>query len=286
MNTMDSQTFGAGQKPATAARMYDYYLGGVHNFPADRAAAAKAIAQFPSIPAAARSNRAFLRRAVRFLTDAGIRQFLDIGSGIPTEGNVHEIAQRYAPDARVVYVDIDPVAVAESLEMLEGNQQATALCADLRRPQEVLDHPRVRGLLDLGRPTAILLGAVLHFVPDDAEAYEVVRHLVDALALDSYLLVSHGAFESFAPAGGDLEAGYEIYKRQTTTAARVRTRDVISRFFAGTELVDPGVVWLAEWRPDPDDPDPLASDPRSSGGWAGVGVKRVPVPQPPPAPAA
>src|SRR6266536_4281960 len=146
-------------KPATAARIYDYYLGGVHNFPADREAARQVIAMYPFIPAAARANRAFLGRAVRFLADAGIRQFLDIGSGIPTGGNVHEIAQGIAPDARVVYVDIDPVAVAESLEILEGNERATAIRANLCSPQVILGHPDVRRLLDLKQPVGLLLVA-------------------------------------------------------------------------------------------------------------------------------
>src|SRR5688572_15286219 len=149
----------AAGKPATAARIYDYYLGGVHNFSADRAAAQQVTSVFPFIPTAARANRAFLGRAVRVLVAAGVRQFLDIGSGIPTVGNVHEIAQAVAPDARVAYVDIDPVAVSEGQELLAGNDRAVALLGDLRDPQAVLAHPGVRRLLDFGQPTALLLAA-------------------------------------------------------------------------------------------------------------------------------
>src|SRR2546430_6736992 len=143
------------QKPATAARIYDYYLGGIHNFPADQEAARTLVSQFPFIPMVARANRAFLRRVVGHLVDAGIRQFLDVGSGIPTAGNVHEIAQETAPDTRVVYVDIDPTAVAESLGILEGNELATAERADMRDPRFILWHPGVRRLLGFGQPVRL-----------------------------------------------------------------------------------------------------------------------------------
>jgi hypothetical protein len=278
MTTMDevaagTEERGTQQKPATAARMYDYYLGGIHNFPADREAARKVLALFPDIPAAARANRAFLRRAVRHLTGSGIRQFLDIGSGIPTEGNVHEIAQQAVPDARVVYLDIDPIAVAESVEILEGNEYATAILADLRSPQEILDHPEVRAMLDPGRPIGLLLGAVLNFVPEDTEAYAVVTQLLAPLAAGSYLVISHGANESFAPSAGNLEVAQDLYRRQTTTPYKLRTRAEVERFFTGVELLEPGVTWVPEWRPVPGEPDDFAGDPRLSGSWAGMGRK-------------
>jgi len=260
---------GTSNRPATAARIYDYCLGGIHNFPADQEVARKLIAQFPFIPAVARANRAFVRRAVRQLADAGVRQFLDIGSGIPTEGNVHEIAQEVAPDSRVVYVDIDPVAVAESLEILDGNERATAIRADLRSPQTVLNHPGVRRLLDFDQPIGLLVASVLHFVPDDTQAYDAVAQLVAALAPGSYLVVSHAATESFAH-GSERAKAAELYKRQTATPGASRTRSETERFFTGIELVDPGVVWTQEWRPDPDEPTEFADGPRS-GEWAGVG---------------
>lgn len=267
---MDKGAQGTTNRPATSARIYDYCLGGVHNFPADQEVARKLIAQFPFIPAVARANRAFLRRAVRQLADAGVRQFLDIGSGIPTEGNVHEIAQEIAPDSRVVYVDIDPVAVAESLEILDGNERATAVRADLRSPQTVLDHPGVRRLLDFDQPIGLLLASVLHFVPDDTQAYDAVARLVAALAPGSYLVVSHAATESF-PRGSERAKAAELYQRQTATPGGSRSRSETERFFTGIELVDPGVVWTHEWRPDPDEPTEFADGPQRNGEWAGVG---------------
>jgi hypothetical protein len=261
-------------KPATPARMYDYYLGGIHNFPADQEAARRVIELFPEVPIVARANRAFLRRAVRYLARAGIRQFLDIGSGIPTQGNVHEIAQRDAPGSRVVYVDIDPVAVAESLEILTGNPDATAVRGDLRNPGEILEHPAVRTVVNLEEPTAVLLAAVLPFIPDDDRAQSVTEQLVAAVAPGSYLAISQGAAESFAPSASRT-VGEAVYKRQTGTPPRPRSRAQMERFFAGLELVDPGVTWASAWRPVPrDDDDPCADDPGRSSSWAGVGRKR------------
>jgi hypothetical protein len=270
---MDNGAQGITQKPATSARMYDYYLGGIHNFPADQEAARKVVEKFPFIPAVARANRAFLRRAVRHLAEAGVRQFLDIGSGIPTEGNVHEIAQEVAPDTRVVYVDIDPVAVAESLEILEGNERATALRADMRSPETILDHQRVRRLLDFDQPIGLLLAAVLHFVPDDTQAYGSVTQLVAALPPGSYLVVSHTATETFRPISQQVTTE-DVYRRQTATPGTVRSRSEVERFFTGVEMLDPGVVWVREWRPDTDEPAELPDGPPQGGVWAGVGRKK------------
>jgi hypothetical protein len=284
--TMGFATEDTASKPATAARIYDYILGGIHNFRADQEAARELIAQFPFVPAASRANRAFLGRAVRELAKAGVRQFLDIGSGIPTAGNVHEVAQEVAPDARVVYVDRDPVAVAESLEILEGNDRATAIRGDLRSPQGILGHPAVRRQLDLDQPVALLLVAVLHFVPDPAQAHDAVARLVGALAPGSFLVVSHAAAETYLPetalpeaddenvaAGTDqLKIAERIYTGKTTTPGMLRTRAQTTRFFSDVELLDPGVVWLQEWRPD--ESTELADDPRQNGSWAGVGRKK------------
>jgi hypothetical protein len=260
-------------KPATAARMYDYYLGGIHNFPADRDAARQVIALYPLIRDWARANRAFLGRAVRHVAEAGVRQFLDIGSGIPTVGNVHEIAQAVDPECRVVYVDIDPVAVAESLDLLAGNANATAIRGDLRGAREVLEHPSVREMLDLTQPVGLIMAAVLHFVPEDVLADEAVARLLGAVGPGSYLVVSHAAAESFMPPGwqpvGD---GDDVYRRQTATPGTVRTRSEVERFFNGLELVDPGVVWVHEWRPDGGPAEPL-DVPYDGGLWAGVGRK-------------
>jgi hypothetical protein len=263
------------RKAATAARMYDYYLGGIHNFPADIEAAKQVIAQNPLAPAAARANRAFLGRAVRYLVDAGVRQFLDIGSGMPTVGNVHEVAQQAAPDSRVVYVDIDPVAVAESRELLEGNPLATAIRADLRIPEEILADPQVRKVLDFSQPIGLLMVAVLHFVPDDDTAYGTVSTLVGALAPGSYLVISHGTAEGVdlgLPVEELLARTQEVYRRNTATPIRPRTRAEIARFFSGrAELVEPGVVSVPLWQPSPDDPADFADDPARSASFGAVG---------------
>jgi hypothetical protein len=243
------------QKPATAARIYDYYIGGTHNFPADRAAAQEAIKRVPQIPAAARANRAFLRRAVRFAASSGIRQFLDIGSGIPTEGNVHEIAQEVAPDARVVYVDIDPVAVAEGLEILEHNEYATSIRGNLRDPEAILGHAEVARLIDFSRPVAVLLCAVLHFVAEDDDAYAAVGKLRSTLVPGSYLILSHATPNTEVPEAAKAdEADKEtavgrMYTAQTMTPFRMRQRDEVANFFGDFDLVEPGLVWVTEWRP-------------------------------------
>ncbi|GIH17742.1 SAM-dependent methyltransferase [Rugosimonospora africana] len=270
---MNGSEQASAQKPATAARMYDYYLGGFHNFRADQEAAERVLDQFPHLTSVARVNRAFLGRAVRYMVDCGIRQFLDVGSGIPTAGNVHEIAQAAAPEARVTYVDIDPVAVAESLEILEGNGRATAIRADMRHPETILAHKSVRELLDFDQPIGLLLAAVLHFVPEDDTAYGLVRQLLDALPPGSYMAVSHIASESFVPSDR-YSAATAVYQQQTSTPVDSRSKPDVERFFAGIDLVEPGVVWGNEWRPAPGDPEIKDDDPLKKGVWAGVGHKR------------
>jgi SAM-dependent methyltransferase len=260
---------GDAAKPATAARIYDYHLGGTHNFPADREAAQAMAQMFPLAPALARNNRAFLRRAVTFLAEAGVRQFLDIGSGIPTAGNVHEVAQRIAPEARVAYVDIDPVAVAESMDILEGNRAAVAVRGDVREPQAILTNPQVRGLLDFTQPVGLLLVAVLHFVPDDAEAYDVVGALLAALAPGSYLVVSHASAEGVGADTDHVDVAQDLYNRQTATPFHLRGRVLVERFFAGLDMVEPGVVWLPQWRPARG-----LTDRRGSAAQRGVGRSR------------
>jgi hypothetical protein len=249
-------------KPATAARIYDYLLGGTHNFPADRAAAASIISMFPATPLAAQINRAYLRRTVRFLCRSGVTQFLDIGSGIPTEGNVHEIAQQAEPRARVVYVDIDPVAVAESQEMLEHNDCAIAIHGDAREPRSIVDHPMVRKVLDFDKPVGILMAALLHFITDDDEARTIVAQLLDVVPSGSYLVISH-VIDETAPdyvQSADVRRVHDVYRKQTATILRLRTRPEIEQYFEGLELLEPGVVWLTDWRPEPDDPMPSEDD--------------------------
>src|SRR5689334_8693366 len=189
----DGGARGADFERPNVARMYDYFLGGSHNFAVDRKAAAAVLAAVPGIRALARQNRNFLRRAVQYLAHQGVRQFLDLGSGIPTVGNVHEIAQRDAPGSRVVYVDIEPVAVSHSRTLLEDNPDTAVAQLDLRRPDQVLDSPEVRDLLDLTRPVAVLAVAVLHFLPDSDDPAGVLARYRDAVAPGSRLVVSHAS---------------------------------------------------------------------------------------------
>ncbi|MEZ0088979.1 SAM-dependent methyltransferase [Streptacidiphilus sp. EB129] len=234
------------------ARIYDFYLGGNHNFPADREAAKPVVEMMPELPDIMRVNRAWLRRSVRFLAEAGIRNFLDLGSGIPTVGNVHEIAQAVAPTSRVVYVDNDPVAVAHSREMLAGNDRALMVPGDLRDPAAVLADPEVDRLLllGLGEPMAVLMSAVLHFVPDDDEAAALVAAYRDALPSGSYLALSHGARrEQQAERVGQAAEQYS----RTVAPMKLRSLDDIAVLLEGFELVDPGIVYCSQWRPDPED---------------------------------
>ena len=238
-------------QPSTA-RIYDYLLGGSHNSAVDRHIARQVIEAMPDAVDAARANRAFLSRAVRFLADAGVRQFLDLGSGIPTAGNVHEIAQSAAPDARVVYVDVDPVAVAHGRVLLAGNDRAAVVQADLREPERILDSRQAGRLLDLDAPVGLLMVAILHVIPDADDPARLVARFRDAVAVGSYLAISHLTADSRPKE----TARVQEISRRTPTRLTMRSHEQISRFFAGFELLDPGLVWVPEWRPDPgDEPD-------------------------------
>jgi SAM-dependent methyltransferase len=251
----------------TAARMYDYYLGGFHNFAADRVLAQKAIDEWPDLPLTMKANRAFLRRVVTDLVGLGVRQFLDIGSGIPTAGNVHEVAQALAPQARVVYVDIDPVAVAHSQAILTDNANAGVASGDLRRPAEILADPSVAGLLDMNQPVALLMFAVLHFVKEQEGPGELLATFRDALAPGSYLAISHGTHEVREPESASTAT--DLYQ-QTATPFTTRTRSQVQNLFDGFDLLDPGVVLVERWRPGPtQDVEGAERYPV----WAGVGRK-------------
>ena len=252
---------------ASAARMYDYYLGGAHNFAVDRELGRKALELFPDGQLIAQANRAFLHRAVRHLLENGVRQFLDIGSGIPTSGNVHEVAQAAAPEARVLYVDHDPVAVAHSELILQGNTGARVLQADLRRPEEILKAPVLTEMLDLDQPVGVLLVSVLHFVAEADRPEKTIAALRDLVPSGSYLVISQGTGEMRRAESAGLK---DIY-RSTSTPVTFRTRERIGELFDGWELVDPGVVWLPEWRPDW--PDEVGPAPESTAVAAGVGRK-------------
>lgn len=249
--------------------MYDYFLGGFHNVAIDRQAAEAVLRIFPEASLALQANRAFLRRAVNFLTAQGIDQFLDIGSGIPTVGNVHEVAQHANPAARVVYIDSDPVAVEHSNAILAGNPHATAIEADARQPERLLQHPDVRRLLDFRRPIGVLIVALLHFLPDDADAYGLVCTVRDALAPGSYIAITHGTADAMPP---DIAEQTERLYAGTTNPGKYRTRMAVERFFAGLTLVEPGVVYVPLWRPEGPD-DLFVRAPERSINFAGVGYK-------------
>jgi SAM-dependent methyltransferase len=252
----------------SVARGYDYLLGGSHNFAVDRQHAQKIIAAMPDVRVQVQENRAFLHRAIRYLVGAGVRQFLDIGSGIPTVGNVHEIAQRAASDARVVYVDIDPVAVAHSEQILAGNDQAGIVQQDLRDPQAILRHPTTRTLLDFDQPVALLLIAILHAIPDRDDPAGLVARLRDSLCPGSYLAIGHATDDSRPGETGELAQ----LTRQTTTPITFRSRSQIERFFTGLDLVAPGVVWAPLWHPE--SPDDVGEHPERSSNYVGVGRTR------------
>ncbi|MGK4583856.1 SAM-dependent methyltransferase [Kitasatospora sp. HPMI-4] len=249
------------------ARMYDYYLGGKDNFPADREAAERVMALGPVVRISARANRAFLQRAVRHLSELGVKQFLDIGTGIPTAGNTHEIAQRVHPDAKVVYLDNDPIVLVHSRALLAaGHGTAVVVDGDLRRPAAILDDPEVRRAIDFGQPVALLLCAVLHFVDDAEDPHGIVRQLVDALPSGSYLALSHGTSEFLPPA--DRGRGAAVYR---TASARLtpRDREQVLRFFDGLELLEPGLVTAPFWRPDQE----ARGAETTAAIWAGVARK-------------
>jgi len=251
----------------SVARMYDFFLGGGHNFAVDRQAAQRAIALWPDLPQVMQVNRAFLRRAVDFLTAQGIEQFLDIGSGIPTAGNVHEVAQRANPAARVVYVDIDPVAVAHSRALLKDAPLTAVIQADARRPEQVLGHPETARLLDLRRPVAVLVVALLHFVSADAEALGLIRALRDATPRGSYLALSHATAER---ASEEMrQQAVQLYAAATSQMT-FRSPAAIARYFEGYALAEPGLVYLPRWRPEEAD-DLFVEDPERSLMVGGVG---------------
>ena len=253
-------------KPSPA-RMYDYFLGGYHNFEIDRMAAQKVLEIHPETPLVMQSNRYFLRRVVNFLSQQGIDQFLDIGSGIPTVGNVHEIAQKANPNSRVVYVDLESLAVRQGEDILADNPNASIIEADLRQPEAILNHPEVGRLLDFERPVGILIISVLLFVPDDEEAYRAVRTLRDALLPGSYLAISHATYEGSPP---ELVEQIQQVYAGTPTPVKMRSHEQIERFFGGFELVEPGLVYVPLWRPEGSE-DVYFTEPERAVNYGGVG---------------
>jgi hypothetical protein len=238
---------------AHPARVYDYWLGGRTNFAADREAAEQVIAVQPGIRAGVRANRAFLGRAVRFLTaEAGIRQFLDIGTGIPTDSNTHEVAQAIAPECRVVYADNDPIVLAHAMALLTSASGATAyIDADLRDTDTILE--TASKTLDFGQPIAVILLLIMQFIPDSDDPYSLVSRLLQAAAPGSYLVLSQPASDMDASAGAK---AVRRYNETVATPQTHRTREEICRFFGGVDMLEPGLVPLNRWRPEGAAADP------------------------------
>ncbi|WP_268987331.1 SAM-dependent methyltransferase [Streptomyces radicis] len=254
-----------------AARMYDYLLGGRDHYAADGEAAEKALAIFPKLRTAAEENRAFLGRAVRYLVrEAGIRQFIDLGSGMPTALNVHQIAQGIEPRSRVLYVDNDPIVLAFGGAMLAQDERTAVIRCDIRRPRDIIEHPRTAALLDLTRPIGVLAVAVLHFIDDEHDPEGVVRTFRDVAAPGSHVVLSHAASDLLPETARSLQAAYRAHGVPLT----IRDRACFERFFEGLELVEPGIDMVSEWRPTaPADERP----PREDVCWFG-GVGRVVAP--------
>ncbi|GAA4067159.1 SAM-dependent methyltransferase [Nonomuraea soli] len=271
---MSEESVPAGIDPTvpSAARIYDYFLGGKDNFASDRAAAehilALARARGYDIREAAWANRAFLGRVVRELAAAGVRQFLDIGTGLPTRENVHQIVREAAPDAKVVYVDNDPIVLVHARALLEDNARTIVVHGDLREPAKILADPQVRAHLDLDRPVAVLVLALLHFFPEDDYVDGLVGQLIDGLPSGGYLAVSHG-YAALRDAEGEQEAR-DVYSKTSVGDIVQRPPAKIAAMMARLEMLEPGVVPVETWRPHPDQ---YAGNPETSGYIGGVGRK-------------
>jgi hypothetical protein len=253
---------------AHQARMYDYVLGGKDNYAVDRAAAEELIKIWPEMAFTARANRAFLGRAVRYLAaDAGMRQFLDIGTGIPTASNTHQVAQVIAPESRIVYVDYDPVVLAHARALLiSGEAGATDyIDADLRDTGTIL--AQAAELIDFTRPVAVTLLAILNAIPDSDGPYAIVARLMDAVPSGSYLAISHGGSDLLGRE--TLDGLTDVANRRMQQKVIYRTREQVARFFEGTDLVEPGLVRVEEWRPEPG-----TDETGKSSGWCAVSRKR------------
>jgi hypothetical protein len=255
---------------AHPARRYNYWLGGKDNFAADRASGDELEKHFPKVRLGALANRAQLRRATRFLTEeAGIRQFLDIGTGLPTADNTHEVAQRHAPESRVVYVDNDPLVMVHARALLNSSPQGETayIEADLNDPASILANPVLSGTLDLKQPVGLMLIAVLHFIHGDGAAKPIVSHLMDALPSGSFLVATHATSDFGTP---EQQALYQQLIAQGRSDVWTRPRDEFAALFDGLELVEPGVVPASEWRPEPGAEIPDRSDINV---WTAVGRK-------------
>ncbi|OLT12458.1 methyltransferase [Actinomadura sp. CNU-125] len=235
---------------AHPSRRYNYWLGGKDNFAVDRESADTVASGFPTVALAARENRKFMARAVRYLArDAGVAQFLDIGTGLPSAGNVHEVAQSVDPAARIVYVDNDPVVLVHARALLTSSPEGRTayIDADLRDPAKILAAPELAATLDPSRPTALMLVAIMHFITDDEDPYGLVAQLVDALPSGSHIVITHATGDHLTP---DEYAAAEETNARSGVPFRLRSRAEFARFFDGLDLIDPGVTSVVDWRPD------------------------------------
>jgi hypothetical protein len=259
---------GTGQAIPNVAGMWDYYLGGNENTDADREAARLVLGAAPDVPLAALENREFLKHAVRFLAaESGICQFIDIGPGLPTRGNVHQLARGHNPHPRVAYVDNDPAVLTRGSVYLDGLADVILIPGDLRDPGGILGHPELRRVIDFSQPIALSMTLLLHFVRDEEDPYGCVARLCDALCPGSYLVISHVTRENRDEAAlGQIAGAYD----QATAPMVMRTKDQVKRFFAGFEIVEPGIVFLSQWRP--------STEYYAGGGtrWVYAGVGRKP----------
>ena len=232
---------------AHSARMYDYYLGGKDNYEADRKGAEEALKAWPAARSAARANRAFMHRAVHVLTGYGFSQFLDIGTGLPTSPNLHEVAQQAKPEARVVYADNDPIVLAHARALLNGTDvgRTAYVQGDITRPDSILDAPELAETLDLTQPVSLSINAVLHFVPDDRDPYGIVSHLLSALPSGSALCISHVTADIDPEGVGGL---VQVYN-EAGVPTQARSRDEVARFFTGLDLLEPGLQLAHRWCP-------------------------------------
>jgi hypothetical protein len=256
----------------SAARMYDYYLGGSCNFAADRALAEETLRAWPDMPLIARANRDFLQRAVGFLSARGVDQFLDLGAGIPTAGNTHDIALALNTDARVAYVDVDPVAVAHSTVILQDEPHATVVHADLCDPAAILERTEVPAFLDLSRPVGVIMLAVLHFVAPEQDAAGIVAAYRDATAPGSCLVMSHATGDYLPQRARSVEDVYQRASHRLT----FRSRSEVLELMEGYELEEPGLTDIINWRPElsAGDPDPIGGgDVARYSGYVAVGRK-------------
>ncbi|HEY2579344.1 MAG TPA: SAM-dependent methyltransferase, partial [Streptosporangiaceae bacterium] len=239
---------GVDETVPSVARIYDYLLGGKDNYAVDRAAAAQFIELVPEVPRIARSNRQFLVRTVRFLAESGIRQFIDLGAGLPTTPNVHEVARSVIPDARVAYVDHDPIVLAYGNALFATDDGVIVIGADARQPAAVLGDPGLAGLIDFGEPFAVLILALMHFVSDEENPGRIVAGYRDRLPTGGYLVISVGSSDGGPAAGPDGRLA-ELYRAAGTPIVG-RSHEEIAAWFDGFELEEPGLVQLSQWRPD------------------------------------